>query len=439
MSRSCRTTSRLLSPALAGWLVFFTACRPSSSASPREFADWRGADGAIHRVTEENGERVEELTLRDAGSELMLEARGRVEIAANDRDFVLHSPGASMTLRHRSASGDRTWRRASGEPAHYAINGHAAPFDDAARGWLSSCIETLVRDTTFGAQARAERLFQHGGCSALLGELEVLRSAQTKAVYVKRLANGENASAADVAAALEIIQQAGFTSSTRKELCLLATSVAPADRALTRALIEATRPLSSTGDRSEVLAAVATQRTLDVELAGALIDQVRPLPSMSARTELLLATLAVLPEDERLLQKWLEAVEGLGSSDAERVLQKLLERPSLSAAMLLQVAKRSALIASDSTRGRILCLIAKDSRADEPVLEQVLTLGASCGSSDAGRVMMTVLERETLSLATAERVAHSSRRISSSSERERVHGKLIEILLQMRGEKSVAE
>jgi hypothetical protein len=401
-------------------------------SQPEDARDWMNYEGTAYAQTTRDGRPHSQLVVRRAGTELLFEADGEVEFTAGDRDFVLAAPGSSVSLRERSADGDRIWTAAHGEAPRWSVNGQATPVDDEAREWLAEQVRIVARESLFGAEKRADRLLESGGVAALVEELEQLRHPRLKALYLERIREPASLPPDQIRIAVEASTLARLSSSARARLYLKVAHAAPEDRALTDALLMASRPLPWGQDQVRVLRALAERSALDDESAQEWLQRVAFSAPNSQRVELLLEGLPLLPTDDKTRRFWLRAArEPNTSAHQETLLTALACRSDCSAETLRDIALHSsAAKLSSGARARVLKSVMAHPSTNAAVHGSVLdSLQALDSAHETANVLLAMLALPDLERGQLERIAQAADGMASSSERERVRSALIQRLL----------
>jgi hypothetical protein len=421
--------SGVLSGVLFGVLLSSAACQ-APSADP---VSLMRHEGTVYTTSSDGGVARTKLAIRRAGTELILEAVGEVEFTEDDRDFVLREKRSSVALRTRAADGDRIWTAKHGEAPQWSVNGQSTAVDESAREWLASQVLEIARNTPLGAEPRAERILRTGGVTALVAELEQIRHPSVKALYLERLGAPDALTPEQLRAAVEATKNSDLSSSARAKFYVKAAAAAPADRELTKVLLDASRPMLPGSDQTRVIDALAERSALDDDSMHRWLELVYHAPSDSQRVDLYLKGLDLLPPGARAQERWLNAtLQVHGVANQERLLMAMVARKDCTPSTLRNVARRArGSILSTGGSSRVLSAVIAHPGANSEVLLDVLgAVETQASIRERANVLLALLEAPELEREVLERIVAASEQLPSQSERARVSGPLIRRLLE---------
>jgi len=113
------------------------------------------------------------------GTTFKIESKGKIEISANDKDITSISDNGYLTLSKTVfGSKHRVDIRAEGNnlKKRYYQGNKEKPWEPDGREWLAEILPDLVRSSTLGAESRIARFYKQGGSSAVLKEIDDLKS-----------------------------------------------------------------------------------------------------------------------------------------------------------------------------------------------------------------------------------------------------------------------
>ncbi|MEO7432516.1 MAG: M56 family metallopeptidase [Dokdonella sp.] len=203
---------------------------------------------------------------------------------------------------------------------HYFVADHEQPIDADAQTWIAGIIAIVIRETAIDAEARVKHLYASGGATAVLEEIERIRSGYARGEYIRQLAATGKLSSADMTRAIGLVDRS-----------------------------------DTDYDRRTALSALSTLQPFDAAQQKMVLAQAQKISSDYERAELLVGMLPTLVDNPELRAAWLAAAAGI-SSDYEhrRVLSALLDKTHLDDATLSQLIDASAKIGSDYERRELL-------------------------------------------------------------------------------------
>jgi beta-lactamase regulating signal transducer with metallopeptidase domain len=357
--------------------------------------------------------------------ELSVRSRGLVRFSDDERDVSDLGMDSWFEIEERARDGGR--RRAEFERRNGAVerrwyvDGREQPWDAAAAEWFQGALQVAFRRTSFQARERAARIYQRGGGSALLAEIERLYSSGAIMAYLELYA-GQETLTSDEARRIARLAGARVTSSSNLSRVLTTLVRKPGIDDVARAdIIEASRRISSSSARAEVLVSASEYAPLTPVLADAVLTSAADISSSSERGRVLTYVGTRLPADQSLPGSYVAAARGISSSSVlGEVLVSLLERDRLSSSQVVGVLDLATGINSSSVRSRVLQAILGRHRLDDPTRGPFFeALRGISSSSEQAATLRAVLSAQP-DEATVRLALDAVEGVSSSSEKSSV-------------------
>jgi hypothetical protein len=306
------------------------------------------------------------------GCRLDMEAEGKVEFDAALTDVTALDPGGTFDLETRDGTVERRLEiRADGAGAlsrRYWLNGREAPIDAAARTWLASTLLSLERRHAVTAETRVPRLLAAGGTTAVLDEIDRLRSDYARKRYYAELLGQRSLSGADL---VRVIRGAGKSIASDYELTetlLTAARSGVKDPQVQAAYVEAVMSVASDYEQRRALTPLLDQPGLDPALVPALLRAASMIDSDYELAELLIDVSPHMVVDARTRRPFFEAVGTIASDyEQRRVLGTVIARPRLDRETTVEVLRAAGSIDSDFELAELLIALAKAQGMDTTV------------------------------------------------------------------------
>jgi hypothetical protein len=327
-----------------------------------------------------------------------LRAQGEVKFTADLTDVESLSPGGTLAINVRTGGTLRRLEISNAGGAlrrTWMVNGSAAPFDDAARRWLSAFLLELDRHTAFAVEARLPALLKQGGPDAVLNEIDLMASDYPRATYSIALLDRAKLTPAQV---LRLAQGSAQRIDSDYELGRvlkrIATGYSLDDAGLRAAFMTGAGTLQSDYERAELLMTLIEKGAVSREAAPTAVTLAAAMSSDYEKSRVLLA---------------------LGGS-------KLVDPKTVAPEYLTAVGKMS----SDYERGRVLKLLAGSGQLSREALIRLLqTTGAMESDYEAASVLVTVAGSNAVDGDVRAAYLQAAGRLKSDYERQRATAALV--------------
>ena len=308
-------------------------------------------DHSSSSIRSDDGRQTITVKLDCARCAIDFRLEGKPQFNDDFTDLVSLSPGGFMRLDVKD-DGER--RQLTIEPGHdglshtWKVNGHEAPYDDAARVWFAAFLVELDRRTAVGVDYRLPVLLRKGGVSAVLDETGRMPSDYVRSVYYSKLADATQLSSDDVVRVLdqatslktndyyasELLKHFGTAAGDAKvrsaKLRMIQSMSSDYYRAESvkhiagsgaeaQALIDAAATIESDYYRSESTAAILANPSLTEGDLLAIVKLTAPARSDYYRSEMLRRVLAHRAANEAVRRAVLDATDGMSSYYREEV------------------------------------------------------------------------------------------------------------------------
>jgi hypothetical protein len=268
----------------------------------------RGGTTIINTVTDDSGQKSS-IKIRISGNVTFTDAEDDVLTLTRRAQFIQEVNGTSRRLDFRLESGGKVVRT-------YRVNGKIVPYDAAAQKWFAGWVPSLLRESAIDVDQRIVRIAKNGGKTAVLDEMDRIKSDYARAQYVGAFAK---AGMLDEASMPRVISLATKTNSDfeRKNMLTAIVEKQTLSAAQQVQLLTAVAKMNSAFEQKNVLVALSPQLASDVAVSGAWRDAVRKMDSDFERkgvVESLAARKALSPQQVEMALETLSVM----TSDFER-------------------------------------------------------------------------------------------------------------------------
>jgi hypothetical protein len=370
--------------------------QPSAlAASDWSVDDMRGT--GMHIRNESNilgfgAEPVTTMKVTMPGAVLGARIEGKVKFSDAEDSVVELDDEAVFEERAGETQRRVEVEKADGAIRHrYLVDGREQPFESEGRRFMGRTVPILLRETTYDATARVERIAGKGGADAVLDEIELIRGDHGKATYIAQLA------------------AQGPLDDTRLTRALTAVATMQSDFQRRRALggllehqqlssahqLEVLKLVADMGSDFEqrmVLTRLATKLAADPAIAAAWRTALESVRSdFEARSSI--ATLAEARElDPMMTEASLLATHGIGSSFELRMsLTSLVQHVAAAPELAAAYAEATMHIRSDHERGVALTRLIRAVDLDVTAFKAVVTATNDIRSQFECRNVLRVL------------------------------------------------
>lgn len=325
---------------------------------------------------------------------------GEIELDEAEIAIVAMSPGAVLEVSERRFL---TRRRlsvradADGTLEYQFAVGARERSEADAKEFLRAVLPEIVRSTTIGAHARAERILGADGFDALLAEVERLESNAARRVYVEVAAAAEGLTEEQ---GRRLIRTAGreINSSSRLNAALVSLAEElPSEWALSEDLAVAAENIASSSAKSDALVELVKIRGLDLSGARATADALESIAASSEKSSAI-RRIAELDRRPEVIELLLEPIDSIQSSgERRRALDGLVAIPGLWESAYARAIEIGDGIAASSEKASFLSQLAEILPADEALhLRYVRSAATIPASSEQSRALIALLSASDL-------------------------------------------
>lgn len=263
----------------------------------------------------------------------------------------------------------------------YFVDGAERPLDDAARAWLASSVKHVIREAAIDVKDRSARIFQQGGASALLAEIEQIHNDYARGAYIRALFGFDRVDAASIKRAVELVRSiesdyeqrralvaalkhdaidadagvtvlqmgAGFDSDYERRLLLqTAARELPGSPQVHAAWVDALRKGDSSYETRLAVQALFEHQTPDAESLNKALSLVGEIDSDYERRLALQAASEHVVRTPQAADAYFDAVASMGSSyEARLAMQSLVKQGPLDARTAAAAISTASKIESD--------------------------------------------------------------------------------------------
>ena len=371
-NRSILTTStRMRSSLLAVCLLSASATFPSAARAQ----DVDLLDVLINAVSLGPKFTVEE---RSSDRELRISAVGNVVFNETDDD-VLRLDGR-LTIREKKAGVTRQieFRQRDGALRRtYKLNGREMELDADAQRWAAGIIKSTIREQAMDAPRRIKRIYAKTGASGVLDEIDAIRNAYAKRIYIEGL-----------------------------------VAVAPLDETSLLRTLLAAAAIKSDFEQRNAWIAIANSQTLNPAQQVVTLNAIGKLSSPFEQRSVLEVLAPKLANDAAVALAWRESVAKIRSDfEVRSVIESMARRHPFTAAQINLALEATLGLKSDFERASALkAILARASDASPVQLSALIKSAQQINSDFERRNVLTALATsvaldKTITIATLDAVA----------------------------------
>ncbi len=286
------------------------------------------------------------------------------------------------------------------------------------RAWLARTLPTVIRETGFNAQQRAERILTQQGAAGLLAEISAIRSSYVRRLYFDVLFDHGTLDAAIVCRAL---RQAGREITSDYERATVLAKAASGhlpDETSRLAFVEVAAPIGSAYEKRRALTALLASGGLTPPVWRAALETIRAIPSDYEKSELIVQAAKLQVPAAVVGDALFGAVDSIGSDYARHhALTAILGESGLDTASVGRVIDTAARGKSDYELAGLLVEVlthSPDAAAQPAFLRAAGTLH---GDYERGRVLKAVCHTGKPSQSVFDGVVQASLAVTSDYER----------------------
>ena len=284
----------------------------------------RGTQRSIHETN--NSRRMLHI---DPSGCLDVRSEGPVALNDDDSDIVSLSSGGFLAITEIRGGLTRhmTFDERNGRiERRYTENGSERP-ESSANSWLRTVLPQIARESSIGAEARANRILQRRGPAGVIAEMEAIGSESVKTIYMNALLADSRVGPAELRDIGRRVPRL-FSSDTKRNAVLVSLlSRAGRDPAVVDAVLESTREISSDHQRGTVLKQAIGTGTMTKE---SMLIALRSISGISSDREhanalIELASRQSVMTDSVVRRAFLDSIKGISSSsEYRRVMESVV-------------------------------------------------------------------------------------------------------------------
>lgn len=205
-----------------------------------------------HSTRESNSTNESKTVIID--DNVFLEIRYSGEVKINDDETGILSIPSNGYIKYKKNGKKLTIERGSDGEILYAINGGSKKsiLDTAEKQFVATVIKEMIAHG-LGAKDRAERIYKKGGASALLNEVELLKSDYVKSIYFETLLYGNLLSQEEVITSLNKINSLIHSDFEKAKLLKQFSANKLADASCSQAYFNAVKGIGSDFEKANVI------------------------------------------------------------------------------------------------------------------------------------------------------------------------------------------
>lgn len=328
-----------------------------------------------------------------------VETRGVIELTDDDKDIKSMSSDGYIEIE-KTVFGSRRKVVISAEGGtlkrEYYEGRSSLPFEPEGRKWLSEILPELVRTTTFGAESRVKRFFTKGGTTAVLNEINTMKSDYVMSHYASLLMK-QAVQVKDYPVIIKSIVDAVDSDHYRAEFLGNNMNKFSGNQAAIEAVCQASGRMESDHYKTEVIKRALKEKNLSPQAMKSVLAATTRMSSDHYITEVITS---LLKEDvnDAVISEAINASKSM-SSDHYRsvVLRTALNKPDLSATSYQLALEAVKGINSDHYKTEVLKQLMKGKLATEQIFT-LADLSTSIGSDHyLSEVFRKLLETQDLS------------------------------------------
>jgi hypothetical protein len=371
-----------------------------------------------------------------------VKAFGDIELTDDETDIKSISKDGFVRIKERNwltyRSLEITCDNNGKVRKRFTLQGRNVEFDSDAQLWLAGILPDLARRSGIGAKYRIQKIADRQGMHAAVNEISLAESDYAIQIYLETILNHDSLNSEMLNKAVVKASREMSSSSRLREILVSAAKKFPEDSVLTSSLMRAARNISSSSGHSEALIAIANIRRLDNLSAVAMARSIEEISSSSAQGHALEMLADRSPNSDEALFAYLQAVETVSSSSEQgHALMALLRKKNLSKQVFLKILGTTESISSSSMQGEVLASFSYVCPSDDEILTAYLkTAGGVSSSSEQEHAVTAMLNKENLSVSILMKTLDFSRdEMSSRAAANNVAEKVTSVLAKKAGEK----
>jgi hypothetical protein len=260
---------------------------------------------------------------------LDVRSQGRVTFDDDDSDVVGVTSGGYLEVVEvrRGVTRRAMYEERGGSlTRRYWEDGAERTAADLA-SWLRTVLPSIARESSIGAQARAERILRQRGPAGVTAEIAEIRSESVKEIYLNTLLADSRTGVAEHRAIARRLSSMFSSDTKRANLSMKLLEQSGGDAAVTESLLQGSRSISSDHQRALLLQAVIGRGALGRTELTSVLRSTRDISSDREKANVLVAVAAKHRpmNDEELRKAFLDATKTISSSrEYRRVMESVV-------------------------------------------------------------------------------------------------------------------
>ena len=372
----------------------------SHNGEERNVTRWRNSNG----VTDFNVEMRGKIELTDDDKDIKsLSNDGYLEITktvfGSKRNIVIESLGGGKIKKE------------------YYEGRTKMDWDTSGKSWLAEILPEIVRSSTLGAEGRVNRIYQKGGATAVLDELDELRGDYTRAHYAKLLLE-KDIPAADMANVVSSIADNIHSDYYLASVYQNHVGKMLATPASANAFYQGTQRINSDYYKTVVLKEALQKFSASPQQLKTILQSAASIKS----DYYLSVVLTTLLEQDNLKEESLAELIAVSNNIPSAyyrslVLGKALEKKGLSTKAQKELVKAVSGVSSDYYKAGVVTKMAEGGTIDNGVQKELIGVVADGISSDyyAASSFKSILENQQLNDEAFRQVVTAGGKLNSAN------------------------
>ena len=360
-------------------LIFFLIA--FSLLSIRVYFSWSGKD------KEKRGESVSSMVIKSDNFYEEIKYSGKFQLTDDETGFKSISPGGYFKFRKNDES-VMAESNLKGEIEYRIYDGEKnLALDEEGKKLVAEAIKEMIA-WGFDVKARMERIYQKGGSSALISEIDSMKTDQIKAIYLDRVFDSDSSLPEDLPLILLKIESLGFD----PDKSLFLKKISPdqlKNPETAAAYFLVIEKMGSDMDKSGSLQHILDQDSVTEENAGKILVMSAKLGSDMDKVNLYRKMISRGLISGPLFDSLLNRVSLMGSDmDKVTLYKNLLEEKSISEEQWIKLIDKTQQLGSDMDKSSLLITIAQKMPKTETVKASYLKSAKTIhNDSDYGRTL----------------------------------------------------
>lgn len=354
------------------------------------------------------------LSHSDGWQSFNIEMRGKIEITDDDKDIKSMSDDGYLEINKTVFGSRRTLviSPQGGQLKREYYEGRTpVAYEPEGRKWLAEIMPELLRTTTIGAESRVNRFFKKGGTTAVLDEIQQLRSDYVKQHYSTLLVELPGVAANDYANIINKVASTLESDYYLSEFLRKGMEKFLTNRNATDAVFTACDGMESDHYKTEIIKEALRSQQISIESVRVVLTATKKMESDHYKTEVLSTLLRQRDLTDPIISEMINTTRTFESDHYRTVvLKKALTTKGLSSTSYQRTLESVKDFESDHYKTEVLTNLL----ANKLPTDQVFNLVSMTESFDSDHyltvVFKEVLKRQELSdeafAALVERAGH---------------------------------